>query len=162
MFTIYIGSAIIVILFILAKITEEADFAIIGIICFIVAFIIAFLPGGGREYGEWKMVEETELVPIYTETISGDKHDIYLVYSEEDKYTYRYRVESEVSTSTPVLCETETLSNKNVEEIEDKNCKTPVLQVYEREGLEPKWRVIRLPAQTKYVFYYPEGGFSVS
>lgn len=162
MFTIYIGLAIIVILFILSAITEEADFAIIGIICFIVAFIIAFLPGGGREYGEWKMVEEKELVSISTETISGDTRDIYLLYSEEDTYTYRYKIASEVGINTAVLCQTETLSNKNVEQLEDVECKTPVLQVYEREGLEPKWRLKRLPTQTKYVFYLPMGSSSVS
>ena len=162
MSTIYIGMAITLLLFILCAITEEADFAIIGIICFVIAFIIALVPGGDREYGEWKMIEEKELVSISTETVSGDIHDIYLLYSEENTYTYRYKIASEVGINTAVLCQTETLSNKNVEQLEDVNCKIPVLQVYEREGLVPKWKLIRLPTQTKYVFYLPEGSVSVS
>lgn len=162
MLTIYVGVIIVIILCIIAAVSEEMDFAILAVIGFIAAIIIALVPGGDREYGEWKMIEEKELVSISTETVSGDIHDIYLLYSEENTYTYRYKIASEVGINTAVLCQTETLSNKNVEQLEDVNCKTPVLQVYEREGLVPKWKLRRLPTQTKYVFYLPEGSVSVS
>ena len=108
-------------------------------------------------YTEWELIQETELISLKNDLVSGGVGRLYVTLSADNAYTYRYEINSEFGTETSKEYQTETLVNEDVEEIEDINCITPVVRVYQRDGKMSLWTFGWLNTQTKYIFYVPEG-----
>ena len=108
-------------------------------------------------YSEWELVSETELITLSNGMASGGTGFIYVSLSAENAYTYRYEVDSEFGTETSKEYQTATLSGGNVTEIEDPNCKIPVIRIYQRDAKRSIWTFGWFNTQYKYVFYVPEG-----
>lgn len=100
------------------------------------------------EYGEWDLVNETELVELSNNTV-------YVSMSTKNVYTYRYKIPTEFGTETSTEYEVDNISGKVIES-EDKNCKIPVLKEYKRNEKTTMWKIGH-DSETKYVFYVPEG-----
>jgi len=105
-----------------------------------------------NNYNEWILVEETELEPHVT-----SEGEIYVIVWANTAYTYRHEIESELATSTSKEYETKVLTGQTVEEIEDSDCKVPLLLKYERIAKSSIWSFGFFSKETKYVFYVPEG-----
>lgn len=114
-------------------------------------FVGIFVP---VKYGEWELVNETELVSLSNSTVTEGGGVIYVSMSAENTYTYRYKISSEFGTETSTEYEVDTISG-NVIESEDKNCEVPVLKEYVRKGKMTIW-TFGLGREEKYVFYVPE------
>lgn len=163
MLTIAIGFVLMVFcVFIAAQISSEGFERILcglGACIFILAIIVAlFTPLSG--YKDWQLVQETELVSLSNGTASGGTGFIYVSLSADSTYTYRYEVDSEFGTETSKEYETRTLTSGNVQEVEDPNCKVPVIREYYRKGKSSIWTFALCTGQCKYVFYVPEGTIS--
>ena len=91
---------------------------------------------------------------------SGGTGALYVSLSADNAYTYRYEIDSEFGTDTSTEYETNTLVKENVEEIEDPNCKTPIIWKYQKKGKKSIWTFAFGNTKTKYVFYVPEGTIS--
>jgi len=111
-------------------------------------------------FHEWVLVEETELISLSNDLTSSGNEIVYVAFSADDTYTYRYEIDSEFGTDTSKEYQTETLVGENVEEIEDHNCEIPFIRVYERKGKMSIWTFALGSKETKYVFYVPEGTIS--
>lgn len=112
-------------------------------------------------YTEWELIQETELVSLTNNPASGGVGKLtYVSLSADNAYTYRYEIDSEFGTETSREYDTNTLVNKDVEEIEDYNCKKPVIREYQKKGKRTIWTFAFDTTITKYIFYVPEGTIS--
>lgn len=153
MVTIAVGLIVAAIMLIIYYFSSRDIFSVLGTISIIAAFIISLMPIG-LAYGDWHLIEERELISLSNETASEGKREIYLLSTANNGYKYRYSIESSKAYKTDILW------SNNVEVNEEVNCKTPILKIYEKEGVRSVWTFIVFPAQTKYVFHIPEGSVS--
>lgn len=112
---------------------------------------------GAKEYTDWEIVDEIELVSLSNSMQSGGTGVIYISITSENVYWYRYQIDSEFGTETSKEYDTKTLTGNNITEVEDKNCKKAVLRIYERKGIPTIWNMAVWNTETHYVFYVPEG-----
>lgn len=163
MLTIVIGFVLTVLcVFIAAQMNSEGAekfFIGIGVCISLLAIVVGFLTSLSG-YKDWQLVQETELVSLSNGTASGGTGFIYVSLSADSTYTYRYEVDSEFGTETSKEYETRTLTSGNVQEVEDPNCKVPVIREYYRKGKSSIWTFALCTGQCKYVFYVPEGTIS--
>ena len=96
-------------------------------------------------YNDWKLIEETELIALANEVNSTETGEIYLSISAENVYTYKCVIGAI------------TLTNEDVEVIEDSRYEVPFLRVYKRIGKKSIWTFALGMEETKYIFYVPEG-----
>lgn len=111
-----------------------------------------------KEYTELTVVSEVELVSLNSNVASQWRGGLFYVsVSADNIYSFRYQVDNKYDLSGSAY-ETDTLSN-NVTEIESKDCKKPVLKIYESKPIKNKWISFSLFDETikEYVFYVPEG-----
>jgi len=108
------------------------------------------------KFGEWELINETELIALSNNTVTEGGGFVYVAVSGENVYTYRYEISSEFGTDTSIEYETDTISG-DVIESEDPNCEKPVLLEYERKAKITIWTFGLGQSETKYVFYVPEG-----
>lgn len=160
MLTIILAIAIVILLiYLTAKDINATEIVALSgtlILLFSIAVGI-FIPVSG--YKDWKLKDETKLVSLSNATASGSKGFIYVSLSADNVYTYRYEIKSEFGNKTSKVYKTETLVDKDVEEVEDSSCKVPVLKRYERKGKKSIW-TFGLLGDEKYVFYVPEDSIS--
>lgn len=161
MLSVALGLLVAAIMVIFFWVSNCEGFLVLGLISIVAGFIFALLPGG-LGHDEWKLIEEKELICFSHKSDSETASDTYLLFSEENAYMYRYQVESKLGANTSKETQIETLVNEEVEVIEEINCDTPVLRMYERKGTKNNWKFIKLPKQTKYVFYVPDGTIAKS
>lgn len=157
MFTIIIGIFIAVIFIFVFGILFKGEDGVFYIgVCMIIASIVigVFIPISGCK--EWELIEETELVSLSNNVASGGTGMLYVSLSADNVYTYRYEISSEFGTETSKEYKTTTLIGGDVEEIEDSNCKVPVIRVYQKEAKRTIW-TFGVYSEIKYVFYVPEG-----
>lgn len=156
MLAIVIGIVVAVGLMFLAVLIAEDSipmFAMLATLCIAGGIMIGiFVP---TKYGDWELVEQTELVSLSNSTVTEGGGLIYVSVSGENTYTYRYEISSEFGTETSTEYKVDTVS-KNVIESEDENCEVPVLRKYVRKGKITIW-TFGLSSETKYVFYVPKG-----
>lgn len=170
MLTIIIGIVLaVVIVFIGIAITIRTNsedsmgfcITIAGIVLVVAIAIGSGINIGGSQplsgYTEWKLINETELITLSNGIASGGTGLIYVSLSADSTYTYRYEIDSEFGTDTSKEYQTETLRGSNVIEVEDPNCKTPFIRIYQRDGKRSIWTFGWFNTQYKYVFYVPEG-----
>ena len=163
MLTILIGIVVAgVVFFILWKGFDYFESGTCAMICVLgtltVVFSIAFglfVPLEGYE-DKAKLIKETELVSL-SNTVASEGHGglFYVSVSANNVYTYRYEVDDEYNisgTSYKVG-----LLDENVTEVESKDCKIPVLKVYERKAKKGLFTLSLFQNRTEYVFYVPEG-----
>ena len=108
-------------------------------------------------YEEAVLVDEIELVSLNnTVSSEGGGNMFYVSVSASNVYTYRYEIKDKYNLGGKSY-ETDTKSG-NVTEVESKECKTPVLKVYERKP-KRSWITFSFGHSPKleYVFYVPEG-----
>lgn len=163
MLTIIIG-IVLAIIFVLISIfygKSEEFVKIMWSLAFLVVIaalmVGTILPINGCE--NWELVEETELITLSNDVASGGTGVVYVSLSAGNIYIYRYEIDSEFDTETSREYKIETLTGEDVEEIEDPNCEVPVIRVYQREAKRTVW-TFACYAETKYVFYVPEGTIS--
>lgn len=157
MLAILIGIIVAAIFVVLSVVIDDSGlsmpFTMLGAVSIMAGiFIGVFVP---VEYGEWELVDQTELVSLSNNTVSEGGGIIYVSVSGENTYTYRYEITSEFGTDTSKEYEVDTISN-NVIESEDPNCEVPVLNKYKRKGKITIW-TFGLGSEIQYVFYVPEG-----
>ena len=133
------------------KITE-IDSTTFAMACIAILITGITLPVSG--YKDWELKQEYELESL-SNTI-GAEENIFVTYSE-GQYSYRHEIESNFGTNTSKEYKLEAISSKNVEEVEDSKCESPMLYVYERKGKMSIWTFALFAKETKYVFYVPEG-----
>lgn len=127
----------------------ESIFLIVPAIITSISLVIGIFFSSGN-YTNWKLQNEIELV-----SLSNDVKYIYVTRTNENVYSYRHKIDSEFGTSTSTNYRTDTVTG-NVEEIEDPNCKIPVLKIYKRTSKRSIWRFGTYDEE-KYIFYVPEG-----
>lgn len=131
----------------------------ICIISVLAAIYFSFVPISG--YYDWELVEETELVSLSNGLASNSNRFVYVSLTGDNAYAYRHEINSDLGTATSKEYKTETLVNKNVEEIEDSSCTTPILRKYCQKPKQTFWTfAVLADEKTKYVFYVPEGTIS--
>lgn len=161
MLTIVLGLALTVILiFVIVYLELDSSISeIIILLFFTVSFIIGlFVPISG--YSEWELVKETELISLSNTTASGSKGLVYVSLTADNAYTYRYEIDSKFGTESSKEYQTQTLVNKDVEEIEDSNCSVAVVREYCQKAKRTIWTFALGQKNSKYVFYVPEGTIS--
>ena len=158
MLTIIIGIVLAVFFVFISLRTGRDTGGILACVSILIALILIASPISG--YQEWELVKELELVTLSNDLSSGGTGAIYVSLSANNAYTYRYEIDSEFGTQTSKEYQTNTLSSKNVVEVEDPNCETAVIREYYREGKRSIWTFATFAEETKYVFYVPEGTIS--
>ena len=155
---IVIGIVIAIILVIIVVVI--GDKSLLGAGAFLSAVSIAagiviglFYP---TKFGEWELINETELITLSNNTVTEGGGFLYVTVSGENVYTYRHEISSEFGTHTSIEYETDTISG-NVIESEDPNCEKAVLLEYERKAKATFWTFGIGGSETKYVFYVPKG-----
>lgn len=159
MLTIIIGIvlAVIILFVFIPRCKDPNGFAAIFLLLLAGSFLIGTSAISG--YEEWELMEETELISLSKDVASGGTGFVYVSLSADNVYTYRYEINSEFGTETSKEYKTTTLTDKDVEEIEDPNCEVPVIRVYQRDAKRTIW-TLGWATETKYVFYVPEGTIS--
>ena len=166
MLTIIIGIILAVAIVFIAIRTNSEDAMNCCNMIAVIVILVAIAIGSGINtvgshpvsgYTEWELINETELITLSNGMASGGTGLIYVSLSADSTYTYRYEIDSEFGTETSKEYQTETLRGSNVIEVEDPNCKTPVIRIYQREGKRSIWTFGLFNTQYKYVFYVPEG-----
>ena len=166
MLTIIIGIILAVAIVFIAIRTNSEDAMNCCNMIAVIVILVAIAIGSGINtvgshpvsgYTEWELINETELITLSNGMASGGTGLIYVSLSTDSTYTYRYEINSEFGTETSKEYQTETLNGSNVIEVEDPNCKTPVIRIYQREGKRSIWTFGLFNTQYKYVFYVPEG-----
>ena len=131
---------------------------LIVLMVFVFGFgIIWGLFGEPIGYKEPVLVDEIELVSLNnTVSSEGGGNMFYVSVSANNVYTYRYEVKDKYNLGGKSY-EMATLSD-NVTEVESKECKKPVLKVYEKKP-KRSWITFAFGSSSKveYVFYVPEG-----
>lgn len=125
---------------------------------FLVFGIVVGLVWPANEYTEPALKREVELVTLNNNISSqGSGGLFYVSVSANNVYSYRYEVEDKYNLGGTSY-ETATLTD-NVTEVESKDCKKPVLKIYEKKPIKNMWISFSLLDSTikEYVFYVPEG-----
>ena len=166
MLTIIIGIILAVAIVFIAIRTNSEDAMHCCNMIAVIVILVAIAIGSGINtvgshpvsgYTEWELINETELITLSNGMASGGTGLIYVSLSADSTYTYRYEIDSEFGTDTSKEYQTETLRGSNVIEVEDPNCKTPFIRIYQRDGKRSIWTFGWFNTQYKYVFYVPEG-----
>lgn len=105
----------------------------------------------------WKLHRQIVLAPISNNLLTENSNNVFYVsLSKDNFYKYRYEINSNLGIETSKEYVVDLLSN-NVEEIEDINCKIPLLLEYKCKFRISKWKIIIPGRVTKYEFYVPKG-----
>jgi len=128
------------------------------ILIFLGIGILSGLWSPAKGYTESILIDEVELVTLSNNIASQASGGLFYVsVSPTNVYSFRYEVEDKYNLGGKHY-ETDTLTN-NVTEVESKECKKPVLKIYEKKPIKNKWISFSISSAPikEYVFYVPEG-----
>ena len=108
-------------------------------------------------YHDWELTKETELATLSNSKELYGTGTVYVMISADNTYMYKHEIDSKFGTGTSKEYQTVTVKGKGVEVVEDSNCQTPVIQVYQRDAKASIWTFACFTTETQYVFYVPVG-----
>lgn len=161
MLTIILGAVLLVIMVFFSLKCKSEGFILflLGCVFFLGSMLWGlFVPLQGMSE-DVRLISTTELVTLSNSTASeGNGSLFYVTVNAENVYSYRYEVEDKYGKGEKSY-KVATIS-KNVTEIESKDCKVPVLEVYKRKPKRGIGTFAMFADETEYVFVVPEGTIS--